>query len=67
MGANSLVTNAIKAEDVGERGPVTFLTNEDAAAIGDHVSGIEYISKEIWTRERAGQKSFSSVSSPIFA
>ena len=47
MGANSLVTNAIKAENVGEGGPVAFLTDEDAAAIGDHVSGIEYISKEI--------------------
>ncbi|HEY8063745.1 MAG TPA: ABC transporter permease [Methylosinus sp.] len=62
MGANSLVTNAIKAEDVGERGPVTFLTDEDAAAIGDHVSGIKYISKEIWTHVTlvAGSKSWTT-------
>lgn len=47
MGADALVVAPVSFENAGQRGPVILLTDEDAAAILEHVPDIQHISREV--------------------
>ncbi|MCI0736914.1 MAG: ABC transporter permease [Beijerinckiaceae bacterium] len=47
LGADALVAEPLKVENIGQRGPVVLLTDEDAAAIIERVPQIQHISREI--------------------
>lgn len=49
QGANVIIVSAVKVENTLRRGAAVILTDQDAFAIREFISGIQYISREIFS------------------